>query len=181
MIINRFNIKIFAISTLLVVILNGEGYSQGTDINTSGQQKHFYIGISPGFGISGLKITGASEISSATAEGKGSFTTTLDLGFSFNRYIGISTGIGFSSVTSAISLESYSASITVSMSDEQTGKAVITIISPSGRKVLEVETDKATEDFSKEIPVDRLGEGVYFIRVTLDKVPIYSSKIMIIK
>jgi hypothetical protein len=72
-------------------------------------------------------------------------------------------------------------SITVSMSDEQTGKAVITIISPSGRKVLEVETDKTTEDFSREIPVDRLGEGVYFIRVTLDKIPIYSSKIMIIK
>jgi hypothetical protein len=109
MIINRFNIKIFAISTLLLVILNGEGYSQGTDINTSGQQKHFYIGISPGFGISGLKITGASEISNAQAEGKAAFTTTLDLGYSFNKYIGISTGVGFSSVTTAISLESYSA------------------------------------------------------------------------
>ncbi len=107
--INRFNIKIFAISTLLLMILNCEGYSQGTDINASGMQKHFYIGISPGFGISGLSFTGASEISNAKGEGKGAFTTTLDLGYSFNKYIGISTGIGFSSVTTAISLESYSA------------------------------------------------------------------------
>ena len=71
--------------------------------------------------------------------------------------------------------------ITVSMSDEQTGKAVITIISQSGLKVMEIETDKDSEDFSREIPVGILEEGVYFVRVTLGNIPIYSSKIMIIK
>ena len=109
MIINRFNMKIFAISTLLLVILNGEGYSQGTDISASGKQKHFYIGLSPSAGVSSLSISGTSAITGAKPEGKSSFGTTLDLGYSFNSYIGISTGIGFSSVSSAISMDSYSA------------------------------------------------------------------------
>jgi hypothetical protein len=109
MIINKSNIRLFTISALLIVLLGGRAFSQGTDINISGMQKHFYIALSPSAGVSGLKITGSEGITNAKAEGKSSFGTTLELGYNFNRVIGISTGIGFSSVSTAIMLDSYTA------------------------------------------------------------------------
>jgi 6-phosphogluconolactonase (cycloisomerase 2 family) len=72
-------------------------------------------------------------------------------------------------------------SVTITMSDEQTGHTLITFISQSGRKVLEIESDKVSEDFIKEIPVSNLEQGFYFVVVSLNRIPIYNSKIMIVK
>jgi hypothetical protein len=69
----------------------------------------------------------------------------------------------------------------VTLNDETLGKTVISIINGSGTKVMEVETEKESADLYKEIPVTNLDEGVYFVRVSVNQVNVYYTKIVIIK
>ena len=46
---------------------------------------------------------------------------------------------------------------------------------------MEVETDKQSEDFYQVIPIKNLNEGVYYVRVTVDQVNVYYTKIVIVK
>lgn len=71
--------------------------------------------------------------------------------------------------------------VTIDLNDEPTGKAVISVFSEIGVKVLEFETEKEFENLIHELSVETLDEGIYFIRVTIDKVNVYSTKIVVAK
>jgi hypothetical protein len=69
----------------------------------------------------------------------------------------------------------------ITLNDETLGKTIITVINGTGTKVMEVETDKQSEDFYQVIPIKNLNEGVYYVRVTVDQVNVYNTKIVIVK
>jgi hypothetical protein len=69
----------------------------------------------------------------------------------------------------------------ITLNDETLGKTIITVINGTGTKVMEVETDKQSEDFYQVIPIKNLNEGVYYVRVTVDQVNVYYTKIVIVK
>ena len=71
--------------------------------------------------------------------------------------------------------------VTLSLNDDPVGKAVITVISNTGVKLFEFLTEKDNEELLSEIPVSNLDEGFYFIRVVVDGVYEYNSKIVVIK
>jgi hypothetical protein len=82
------------------------GYSQGTDIR-SVKQKHFYIGFSAGTGQSSLAATANSSLSNIVSKKGTSFAGTFEIGYSFNRIIGLSTGVGYTMYSTGLSLSSY--------------------------------------------------------------------------
>jgi hypothetical protein len=69
----------------------------------------------------------------------------------------------------------------ITLNDETLGKTIITVINGTGTKVMEVETDKQSEDFYQVIPIKNLNEGVHYVRVTVDQVNVYYTKIVIVK
>ena len=69
----------------------------------------------------------------------------------------------------------------VTMNDETLGKTVITIINEMGTKVMEVETEKEFDDLYKVIPVTNLDEGVYYVKVSVNRVNVYYTKIVVLK
>jgi len=69
--------------------------------------------------------------------------------------------------------------ITLSISDDSRGKAIITIFSEKGMKVLEIETEKKDDLLLHEIQMDNLNEGIFYVRVTVDRSEIYMEKIVV--
>lgn len=70
---------------------------------------------------------------------------------------------------------------TLNIDDKVTGRTVITILSASGAKVSEFETQKDFDYLSKVINVSNLKEGTYFIRININNESLYYEKIVIIK
>jgi len=72
-------------------------------------------------------------------------------------------------------------SFTVSIIDQPVGKVNLRIINSTGRKIMDIETDKPDIEFLKELPADDLDEGFYIIQVIVNQAYLYNSKILIIK
>jgi hypothetical protein len=71
--------------------------------------------------------------------------------------------------------------ITVSLNDEPTGKALFSIHNAAGRLVLSMETDKEFDELLEEIPLSSLSPGIYYLKITVNQVNIYNSRIVLIK
>jgi len=104
-------------------------------------------------------------------------TTDKDGCVNFSSTITISTGAKSLSVYPNPASENFALSLT----DETLGKAVISIINLTGKKVMELITEKEFPDLYKVIPTSDLSEGTYVIRVVINQEYIYYSKIVVIK
>jgi hypothetical protein len=71
--------------------------------------------------------------------------------------------------------------ITVSLNDEPTGEAVISIHNATGKLVLRLETNKEFDELLEEFPLNGLDPGIYFLKVTVNLVNVYNSRIVLIK
>jgi uncharacterized protein (TIGR02145 family) len=69
--------------------------------------------------------------------------------------------------------------ITLSISDESTGRAVISFFNSSGIKVLEDMTDKPDEVLVREIQVKHLERGIYTIKITVNQKDISHNRLVI--
>jgi hypothetical protein len=69
----------------------------------------------------------------------------------------------------------------IKLNDETLGKAIITITNATGTKVMEVETKKESDDLYQVIPVTNLDQGVYYVKVTVNQVNVYFTKIVVLK
>ncbi|MBI5010846.1 MAG: T9SS type A sorting domain-containing protein [Bacteroidia bacterium] len=69
--------------------------------------------------------------------------------------------------------------ITLSISDESTGKTVISFYNSSGIKVLEDQTDKPDEVLVREIQVKHLEHGIYTIKITVNQKDISHNRLVI--
>jgi len=74
-----------------------------------------------------------------------------------------------------------SVSFSLKLNDESEGRAMVSIINSTGIKVMEFQVENINDEMLKEIPVNNLDEGIYFVRVLLDNKDLYYTKIVVIK
>jgi hypothetical protein len=118
MIHTKFNARLLLLIGVLFILFHPEGYSQGTDIR-SGKQKHFYLGFSFSPAQTGIAYTGASTISSLNSAKKSSFSGSFEIGYSFSKVFGISTGVGYSSYAADLTLASYTSNYDTTDSEHE--------------------------------------------------------------
>jgi hypothetical protein len=98
-------IRQILLAALLILCSQNRIYSQGTDI-TRGTQNHFFIGVTISPAQTSINNIGTLSVSKLTSGKKTSFFTSVDLGF-YSKFVVISTGIGYSSYVSDITLDTY--------------------------------------------------------------------------
>ena len=118
MIHTKFNIRLLLLIGVLFILFHPEGYSQGTDIR-SGKQKHFYLGLGISPAQTSIVYTGASTISKVTSAKKGSLFFSTEIGYSFSKVFGISTGFGYGSYATDLTLDSYNANYAATDSESE--------------------------------------------------------------
>jgi hypothetical protein len=100
-------IKNILISLLFVIIAEGGLFSQVRNKRESTLPK-FYIGVSAGPSMNQIVNKGILSIADLKTNKKISYSGSIELGYFFSGNIGISTGIGYNSFDSELSLTSYS-------------------------------------------------------------------------
>ena len=128
-----------------------------------------------------MTITGETKQYYQTNKASGVYKVeTIDLNGCRNSSIPVPIPI---SGTSSFSVYPNPASVsfTLKINDESEGRAVVSIINSAGIKVMEFQTETINDELLKEIPVNNLDEGIYFVQVLLNHKDLYYTKIVIIK
>jgi hypothetical protein len=74
-----------------------------------------------------------------------------------------------------------SVSFSLKIDDETEGRAVISIFNAYGTRVTDIQSEKTGRQFVKEISVANLPDGVYQVKVTINKNYIYNTQIVVAK
>ncbi len=74
-----------------------------------------------------------------------------------------------------------SVSFALKLNNISEGKALIRILNSGGIKVMEFRVEALNDELLKEIPVDNMDEGIYFIQVLIDNKDVYSTKVVVAK
>jgi hypothetical protein len=91
---------------MLLLVSQIGAYSQGTDIRI-GKEKQLFLGLSLSPAQTEIANTYTSTIALAKSNKKFAFFGTIDIGYFFSKYFEVSSGIGFSSYSTDLSLDSY--------------------------------------------------------------------------
>ena len=70
---------------------------------------------------------------------------------------------------------------TLKLSNSIYGKAVINLFNASGVKVLEIQTENASEELIREIAVNNLDDGTYVVQVMVNQQELYYAKMIVKK
>jgi hypothetical protein len=74
-----------------------------------------------------------------------------------------------------------SVAFTLKLTDTVQGSAVISIISMAGQKMMEIQTDKITDELIREIAVNSLNDGSYIVQVLINQKELYYTKLIVKK
>ncbi|MCX6254139.1 MAG: outer membrane beta-barrel protein [Bacteroidia bacterium] len=99
-------IKQIILTILLIICFQQDAYSQGTDLS-SGKRPGVFFGISMGPSQSHIINVGTSSVSGLLSTKKNSFSGSVDIGYFFSNYFGLSSGIGFCSYKTQLTLANY--------------------------------------------------------------------------
>jgi hypothetical protein len=102
----KINIKTISSFIIMMILLPCKSYSQGTDIMAR-KQNHFYIGFNLSPVQTSLFNDGALTNNDVISNKKSSFSGAIEAGYSFSKYIGISTGLGYSSYVTNVTMDTY--------------------------------------------------------------------------
>ena len=91
---------------LLIICCRQNAISQGTDISLISNPSLF-VGLSLGPSQSYIKNDVSTSVPDLVSDKKGSFLGFIDIGYFFSNYFGLSSGIGFISDKTELSLNSY--------------------------------------------------------------------------
>jgi hypothetical protein len=100
-------------------------FSQGTDISSTTSTK-LYVGLGLTTGQSDFGITGTNSISDVNTSKKGSFTGLLEIGYFFSENFGLSSGLGFCSISTSLTLKSYQNKYTTTDTESESYERRIT-------------------------------------------------------
>lgn len=93
-------------TTFLLIGSLFSAFSQGNDsIKSNGTG--LFIGLSAGPSQTQLKNEGASSVTGIISKKMNSFSGSAEIGYFFLKYIGVSSGIGFASYETQVSLDNY--------------------------------------------------------------------------
>jgi hypothetical protein len=99
------------ISCFTLLLLFQTNLQSQTLNNQLQKQYHWYIGVSGGPAQSDISYDLSSVISGVDITMKNSYCLSVDVGYFFSKYFGLSTGIGLSPYFTQLSLDSYSNSL----------------------------------------------------------------------
>ncbi len=102
--------KNFVSCFILLLLFQTNVQSQSPD-NKFSWQKHWFIGVSGGPAQTNISNDGTSVISGAVTTKEISYCLSVDAGYFFSKYFGLSTGIGLSPYITQLSLDPYSNSL----------------------------------------------------------------------
>jgi len=72
-------------------------------------------------------------------------------------------------------------SFTLQLNDPAEGEAIVSILNPSGTKVMEFQTTVINTEWAKVIPVSNFESGIYVVKVLLNQKELYSAKILVVR
>jgi len=94
------------IIAFIIICYQHEVFSQETDIST-GKQPRMFVGISLGPSQSQIINEGTLSVLKLHSSKENSFFGTVEFGYFFSKYIGLSSGIGFISYKTHLTLDTY--------------------------------------------------------------------------
>ncbi len=99
-------IRQILLTVFLIICYQYEAFSQETDIST-GKQPGLFVGLSLGPSQSHIINEGTLSVSELLSSKKNSFSGSVEIGYFFSKYIGLSSGIGFISYKTQLTLDTY--------------------------------------------------------------------------
>jgi hypothetical protein len=99
-------IRQILITFFLIIFYQQEVFSQGTDISRR-KQPGLFVGLNLGPSQSMIKNEGTLAVSELLSGKKNSFFGSVEIGYFFSKYIGLSSGIGFISYNTQLTLDTY--------------------------------------------------------------------------
>lgn len=113
------NIKIIISTSFFLILFRINGISQGTDMSYV-RQNHFFLGVNVSPSRTGIVNNGISTISKLSSVRKNSFCGSIDAGYMFSKYFGLSTGLGLNSYVTGLLLQTYLNSYDTTDSEQMT-------------------------------------------------------------
>ncbi len=110
---------------LILTIFLNDAFTQGIDIY-SGAGRGFFMGLNFSLPKTTIKNAGEGALASSASSADITINAVLETGYSFSKFIGISTGIGFKAFSSAAKLSSYSINYDTIDSESDNYKRLIT-------------------------------------------------------
>ena len=123
----------FIILFLLVCFVN-EGHSQSKD-SIKKAKPGFYIGVSLAPTQTNIKNTGSLSISNLVSTSQSAFSGSVEAGYFFSKYLGVSTGLSYISYKSQLTLDAYQNSFSTVDSENDIVEMRVT-----GRGINELQT-----------------------------------------
>jgi hypothetical protein len=126
--------KPFLIILFLVVCIVNQGHSQTKD-TIKKKKPGFYLGVSIGPSQTTIKNTGTASISNLISTSQSAFFGSVEAGYFFSKYLGLSSGIRYISYKSQITLDAYQNSYTTVDSEKDIFEMRV-----SGKGIKELQT-----------------------------------------
>lgn len=128
------NIKNIVLFVLFFLIFSPGGYSQGTNVMSAGREGlYFGLNIFPSQTALMLSSTDTTISDFKTAK-KNTLSGSVEIGYQFSKYLGLSTGIGLSTFVSCLELSKYANRYDTIDSEGETYKRLV-----SGRNINETQ------------------------------------------
>jgi len=102
----RIYLLLSVVISLLLAFSGVKGFSQGTDIK-SGKKQQFYLGVNICPASTSIINNGSYTISRLISQKNNSIFFTVEAGYQLTKYFGLSTGIGYGTYLSNLSLAAY--------------------------------------------------------------------------
>ena len=125
----------FFILLFLAVCFVNQGYSQTKDTIKKKKQPGFYVGVSIGPSQTNIKNTGTSSIANLVSNSQSAFFGSMEAGYFFSKYLGLSSGIRYVSYKSQLTLNAYQNSYTTVDSEKDVFEMRVT-----GKGITELQT-----------------------------------------
>jgi len=117
-------LRSFFLIIILLFSYQTAALSQETD-SAPTRPSHLSVGISVGPAQSQITNNGTSSVSNLLSSKKNIISGALELRYTFSRLIGITTGVGYGSYRSELSLDSYKDSINLTDSDHDVYRHIV--------------------------------------------------------
>ena len=124
----------FFIILFLVVCFVKQGHSQTTD-TIKKKKTGFYVVVSIGPSQTNIKNTGTASISNLISNSQSAFFGSVEAGYFFSKYLGLSSGIRYISYKSQLTLDAYQNSYTTVDSEKDVFEMRVT-----GKGIKELQT-----------------------------------------
>lgn len=93
-------------TVLLIFFADAVIFSQGTDIS-SGKQSRFYVGINLGPSQTHIINEGIDSIAGLNSNKRNSFFASLEFGYMYSKFVGISSGLSYTPYKTQLTLDPY--------------------------------------------------------------------------